>query len=838
MKKQRKIEKDNRGVAIYARKSRITNKGDSIGVQFKQCADYAKKELGLDEDYEFLQYEDKGLSGYFSDRPDFQRMLHDVQDGKIKAIVCYKLDRVGRKTADLIRLMDFLEMYHVNLLICSNGINTASGLYKIFIQIFAVIAEFERDTLTERIVDNMMELAKDGRWLGGNTPMGFTVRRVTTGSGKGKSAYSYLESLPEEKCMVQRLYEIFRTTRSIQTTAKQMNEEGFHTPSGAAFNASTTRLVLRNPIYCTADKRSYDYFIDHDGNVFGDMIEFDGTHGLSAYNKTDQEKYEGSDSTFISPKYVQTIESKPVSEWIIAVGRHEGFIPSEQWVEVQELLDAIAEKYNRPHRKTNALLAGLVHCPHCGRRLSVISESDRWTNGKPRFKYVCPGYRKKECNFKAVDGVLLDEFVVQQLSDLSDENSERFKDILEIKIEEVLEKSQTVQEHTFVKKKRDKLKADIAAQTRNLREADGSIKKFIQEDLQNLAEELRKTERQLSKLDEGRKNNMIAIRDLEMTKERLLSFAEYAKDAQPEVLVTLIQTIVERIYIVDKDDERYCHIFIKGCSGEDYTGFFRTAGYIEDNSTSVCDSEQCCITDERFDTLLAEYEAEQKALVTSVSEAESHLSSFEEDTDRAAQFHSLAKKYTDFSELTTPMINEFIEKIIVHAPEKIDGDRVQEVEIYLKFIGRFELPGPELTPEEIKRQEQLRRHRIKSRERYQKIKAGEHAVGQPFKLICKCCGEEFESKRSNTLFCSPKCRTKFYRQEAAENRKRECVCENCGKTFTATRKDVKYCCDDCRANANRRMQKERNAAKQIKENEPVLLDNPPIKENGQEQKTA
>lgn len=48
MKKQRKNEKDNRGVAIYARKSRITNKGDSIGVQFKQCADYAKKELGLD----------------------------------------------------------------------------------------------------------------------------------------------------------------------------------------------------------------------------------------------------------------------------------------------------------------------------------------------------------------------------------------------------------------------------------------------------------------------------------------------------------------------------------------------------------------------------------------------------------------------------------------------------------------------------------------------------------------------------------------------------------------------------------------------------------------------
>ena len=244
------------------------------------------------------------------------------------------------------------------------------------------------------------------------------------------------------------------------------------------------------------------------------------------------------------------------------------------------------------------------------------------------------------------------------------------------------------------------------------------------------------------------------------------------------------------------------------------------------------------ITGERFDRLLAEYEAEQKALTASVSEMETQMSAFAEDTDRAKQFLELAKKYTDFSELTTPMINEFVEKIIVHAPEKIDGDRVQEVDIHLRFIGQFELPAPELTEEEIKRQEKLRRHRIKSRERYQKIKAGEHAVGQPFQLICKCCCEEFESKRSNTLFCSPKCRTKFYRQEAAENRKRECVCENCGKTFTATRRDVKYCCDDCRTEANRRMQKERNVAKQIKKNEPVLLDAPPIKENGQKQKTA
>ena len=217
------------------------------------------------------------------------------------------------------------------------------------------------------------------------------------------------------------------------------------------------------------------------------------------------------------------------------------------------------------------------------------------------------------------------------------------------------------------------------------------------------------------------------------------------------------------------------------------------------------------ITDERFDTLLSEYESEQKALQASVKADEEQLSVFEEDTARVEQFVELAKKYTDFSELTTPMINEFIEKIIVHAPEKLDGDRVQEIEIYLKFIGHFELPAPELTAEEIKRQEQLKRHRIRSRERYQLIKAGEHAVGQPFKLTCKCCGKEFESRSSATMYCSRSCAAKYYRQEAAKERSRDIVCETCGKKFTTTRLDVKYCCEECRYEGNRQRQRERRA---------------------------
>lgn len=88
-KKTKQIAEDNRGVAIYARKSRITNKGDSIGVQFKQCAEYVARELSLDDDYTFINYEDKGLSGYYSDVPIFSvcfTILKWVKYGRLSAI--------------------------------------------------------------------------------------------------------------------------------------------------------------------------------------------------------------------------------------------------------------------------------------------------------------------------------------------------------------------------------------------------------------------------------------------------------------------------------------------------------------------------------------------------------------------------------------------------------------------------------------------------------------------------------------------------------------------------------------------------------------------------------
>lgn len=120
--------------------------------------------------------------------------------------------------------------------------------------------------------------------------------------------------------------------------------------TGRKFNTSTTRLLLKNPVCCVADETAYCYFYENGGGVCAELSEFDGQYGLSAYNKTDQEKFENADSTFISPKFVQLMSAKPVSAWIISVGRHEGLLPSQQWIDAQNMLDSIAEKYNRHDR--------------------------------------------------------------------------------------------------------------------------------------------------------------------------------------------------------------------------------------------------------------------------------------------------------------------------------------------------------------------------------------------------------------------------------------------------------------------------------------------------------
>ena len=117
------------------------------------------------------------------------------------------------------------------------------------------------------------------------------------------------------------------------------------------------------------------------------------------------------------------------------------------------------------------------------------------------------------------------------------------------------------------------------------------------------------------------------------------------------------------------------------------------------------------LSDKRFEFMLSEFENEQDTLEISMENAKVEIEKYESDTVRADKFIELVKRYTDFSELTTPMLNEFVEKILVHEADYSSGERVQEVEIYLNFIGKFKLPVKEPTAEEIAEHENLKARR-------------------------------------------------------------------------------------------------------------------------------
>lgn len=135
------------------------------------------------------------------------------------------------------------------------------------------------------------------------------------------------------------------------------------------------------------------------------------------------------------------------------------------------------------------------------------------------------------------------------------------------------------------------------------------------------------------------------------------------------------------------------------------------------------------IPEKHFDRLLSGYDNEQTTLEAEMQELQTGLDRYGADSVRADRFLELVKRYTDFSELTTPMLNEFIEKVVVHEADKSTGDRVQKIDIHLNFIGAFTVPKAEtvLTAEqEAKEQRKLQarnREREQNRLRMQRYRA-------------------------------------------------------------------------------------------------------------------
>ena len=161
-------------IAIYSRKSRFTGKGESVGNQVELCRAYIRTAFGDRCADGAVVFEDEGFSGGNLNRPGFQKMMQAARQRQFRAVVVYRLDRISRSISDFSALIQELGRLQIDFVSIRESFDTSSPMGRAMMYIASVFSQLERETIAERIRDNMHELAKTGRWLGGTTPTGYT----------------------------------------------------------------------------------------------------------------------------------------------------------------------------------------------------------------------------------------------------------------------------------------------------------------------------------------------------------------------------------------------------------------------------------------------------------------------------------------------------------------------------------------------------------------------------------------------------------------------------------------------------------------------------------------
>ncbi len=406
-------------VAIYSRKSRFTGKGESIDNQVELCKDYVRVHYGEEMLENIYVYEDEGFSGGNLNRPSFKKMMTAAQKHEFKAIIVYRLDRISRNIGDFAKLIEELANLNIDFISIREQFDTATPMGRAMMYIASVFSQLERETIAERIRDNMHELAKTGRWLGGVTPTGYASEAVKsiTLDGKAKKACK-LKLIPEEAEIVKTIYDLYTELDSQTLTESELIRRGIKTKNGKYFTRFSIKAILQNPVYAVADEDMHDYFVKVNSDLFSDKNAFDGVHGMMVYNRTAQEKG-------------KTTEYLPANEWIVSVGEHPGIIPGKVWVAVQESLERNKSKSYRKPRNNEALLTGLMFCS-CGSRMYPKISNRKTADGDPIYTYVCKmkeRSQKSVCNSRNANGNILDTAIIEQIKSLTEDNGEFIKQL-------------------------------------------------------------------------------------------------------------------------------------------------------------------------------------------------------------------------------------------------------------------------------------------------------------------------------------------------------------------------------------------------------------------------
>ncbi|MCV2890229.1 recombinase family protein [Ruegeria aquimaris] len=240
--------------AIYTRKSSedgLEQEFNSLDAQYEACAAYVASQRH--EGWKRLpeRYDDGGLSGGTLERPALQRLLDEIDAGRIDMVVVYKIDRLTRSLADFSKLVERLEKANCSFVSVTQAFNTSSSMGRLTLNVLLSFAQFEREVTAERIRDKIAASKKKGFWMGGNLPLGYdrhpdqTTRTLVINT--------------DEASTVQHLFTLYAEHGCLRQVADIATAEGMRSKRRVCANGTTSGnhllsrgqiyYLLRNPVY-------------------------------------------------------------------------------------------------------------------------------------------------------------------------------------------------------------------------------------------------------------------------------------------------------------------------------------------------------------------------------------------------------------------------------------------------------------------------------------------------------------------------------------------------------------------------------------------------------------
>jgi DNA invertase Pin-like site-specific DNA recombinase/transposase-like protein len=226
-------------VAIYVRVSTVeqAEKGWSVEGQYREIREFCERHEGWKVARVF---EDRGYSAADLKRPGIQRLLDQVQEGRVDILAVWKSDRLSRDNIDFPVLLHILERHGVRVVsVCEPSLDRASPYGEFVVGMLGLIATLERMVLQTRVKMGLRERSRRGLWHGGMPPFGYTYDGST-----GK-----LAQRPEEVAVLRDAFKLYLAYGCLYATRDALNARGHATRSGKEWSVPELRRVLRRETY-------------------------------------------------------------------------------------------------------------------------------------------------------------------------------------------------------------------------------------------------------------------------------------------------------------------------------------------------------------------------------------------------------------------------------------------------------------------------------------------------------------------------------------------------------------------------------------------------------------